>query len=116
MNAFLVTPPTAFRTPICRLGLATRGNTHLTPAAIHHALERGVNFLNWCGTPDALSQTIADLGPRRREVIVCVQFEARTAMEAASEFDQIMRELRTDHIDVLTFYYVEEAAEWQEIA
>src|SRR5436190_1893994 len=107
MNSFLVTPPTAFRTPysvlctpICRLGLATRGNTHLTPADIHHALERGVNFLNWCGAPDALSQVIAELGPRRRDVMVCVQFEARTASEAASEFRQILGELRTDHVDV----------------
>jgi predicted aldo/keto reductase-like oxidoreductase len=116
MNSFLVTQSTAFRIPICRLGLATRGNTHLTPADIHHALGRGVNFLNWCGTPDALSQTIAELGPRRPEVMVCVQFEARTADEAASEFDQILRALRTDHVDVLTFYYVEEAAEWQQIA
>src|SRR5262249_25942684 len=92
--------------PVCRLGLATRGSGHLTPADVHHALERGVNFLNWCGTPDALSRTVAELGPRRRKVIVCVQFEARTAPDAEREFRQILRELRTDYVDVLTFYYV----------
>jgi predicted aldo/keto reductase-like oxidoreductase len=98
-----------------RLGLATRGNTHLTPDDIHHAIDRGINFLNWCGTPDALSQVIPELGPRRREVMVCVQFEARTAEEAERELGQILRELKTDYIDALTFYYVEEPAEWEQI-
>ncbi len=101
---------------IRRLGLATRGNGHLTDDDIAHALDRGVNLLNWCGTPDALSRTIASLGSRREHVMVCVQFEARTADEARNELRQILNELRTDYIDVLTFYYVEEAAEWQEIS
>src|SRR5437867_4188707 len=65
--------PSSFR--VCRLGLATRGGSDLTVGDVQHALARGVNFLNWCGTPDALSQAIADLGPRRQEVLVCVQFE-----------------------------------------
>ena len=32
-----------------------------------------------------------------------------------TELARILRELRTDYVDVLTFYYVEEAAEWQQI-
>src|SRR5262245_21855141 len=68
--------------PLCRLGLATRGGTHLTVHDIHVALDRGINFLNWCGVPDSLSATIAELGPRRDRVTICVQFEARTAPEA----------------------------------
>lgn len=104
-----------FGRPICRLGLATRGNGHLTADDIGLALDRGVNFLNWCGQPDALSRTIAELGPRRRDVLVCVQFEARTAVEARTELRQILDELHTDYVDVLTFYYVEEAEEWRQI-
>src|SRR5262249_11866394 len=99
----------------CRLGLATRGNTHLTPDDVGHALERGVNFLNWCGVPDSLSRAVGHLGPRRRGVMVCVQFEARTAAGARAELGQILRQLRSDYVDVLTFYYVEEPAEWQQI-
>jgi predicted aldo/keto reductase-like oxidoreductase len=115
LRATLAGPESSLARSVCRLGLATRGNTHLTPADVEHALEHGVNFLNWCGTPDALSQVIAKLGPRRSEVVVCVQFEARTAAEARQELDQILRQLQTDYVDVLTFYYVEEPSEWEQI-
>src|SRR5205085_6204014 len=73
------------------------------------------NFLNWCGVPDGLSQAVAGLGQRREEVCVCVQFEARTAAEARTELPGLLKQLGSDFIDVLTFYYVEEAAEWQQI-
>jgi predicted aldo/keto reductase-like oxidoreductase len=116
---FLLTPfrsPRAGRhEPMCRLGLATRGQGELTPDDVFHAVERGVNFLNWCGNPDGLSRAVADLGRRRNEVAVCVQFEARTATEAATELRQILHELHTDYVDVLTFYYVEEPDEWRQI-
>jgi predicted aldo/keto reductase-like oxidoreductase len=108
-------PHFTFDRSLCRLGLATRGTNRLTPADIRLAIDRGVNFLNWCGNPDGLSEAIAGLGPRRREVMVCVQFEARTADDARAELANILRELRTDYVDVLTFYYVEEASEWQQI-
>ena len=114
---------TTFRGPhdsderrVCRLGLASRGNTNLGVADVHLAIERGVNFLNWCGTPNPFVRAIAELGPRRPEFVVCVQFEARTARDARAELQHILRELHTDYIDVLTFYYVEEAEEWEEIA
>lgn len=101
---------------VCRLGLASRGAEDLQPADVWHALDRGVNFLNWCGTPDYLSRTITQLGARRTEVLVCVQFEARSALDAARELQHILNELQTDYVDVLTFYYVEELSEWEEIA
>ena len=96
-------------------GLATRGGTHLAVADVRHAIDRGIRFLNWCGTPDSLSRTIAELGPRRQDVMVCVQFEARTAVQADQELSSILRELRTDYVDVVTYYYVESSDEWQEI-
>ena len=102
--------------PVCRLGLATRGDTALTSDDVLSAVDRGVNFLNWCGAPDGLSEAVGELGQRRAGVGVCVQFEARTAADARAELDGILRQLRTDYVDVLTFYYVEAAAEWEEIA
>ena len=67
------------------------------------------------GIGDENDVAIAGLGSRRLEVMVCVQFEARTALEAKSELRQVLRELRTDYVDALTFYYVEVAEEWQQI-
>jgi predicted aldo/keto reductase-like oxidoreductase len=100
---------------VCRLGLATRGDSALAAADVLDAVDRGVNFLNWCGVPDGLSAAVAGLGSRRAEVVVCVQFEARTAVEAKDELSRILDELRTDYVDVLAFYYVEAAEEWEQI-
>jgi predicted aldo/keto reductase-like oxidoreductase len=116
---FLTCPAAAFGKSVCRLGLASRGDRPpLSPDDVLHAIERGVNFLNWPGEADSpggadvLSDAIAALGPRRESIAVCVQFGARTASDAAEELRSILSILRTDYIDVLTFYYVERAAEW----
>lgn len=101
--------------PVCRLGLASRGNTHLAADDVVHAVERGVNFLNWCGHPDGLSQAVASMGKQREQIMVCVQFGARTAAGAEGELEWILEELGTDYVDVLTFYYVEHISEWQQI-
>jgi predicted aldo/keto reductase-like oxidoreductase len=95
--------------------LATRGDTSLAVEDIVYAVERGVTFLNWCGVPDALSQTVAALGQHREEVSVCVQFESRSAEEGAGELVDILSALGTSYVDGLTFYYVETPEEWQEI-
>jgi predicted aldo/keto reductase-like oxidoreductase len=108
-------PRAALPFPVCRLGLATRGDSQLTAGDVGFAVEKGVNFLNWCGVADGLSAFVADLGRRRGDVAVCVQFEARTAAEAEEEMQKILDELHTDYVDVLTFYYVEDRTEWNQI-
>ena len=100
---------------VCRLGLATRGNTHLRPEDVEYAVERGLNYLNWCGKPDGLARAVAGMGARRKDVVVAVQFKSRTAGEAKTEFQWILDQLRTDYLDVATLYYVESEAEWAEI-
>lgn len=115
MHSSLIVNHPKFARPLCRLGLATRGGTGLAPDDVLLALDKGINFLNWCGHPDGLSQAVVELGKRRAEVVVCVQFEARTAHDASSELATILRQLGTDYVDVLTFYYVEHEAEWREI-
>jgi aryl-alcohol dehydrogenase-like predicted oxidoreductase len=112
---FLECSAEAFGKPVCRLGLASRGDGRLSTDDVHHALERGVNFLNWPGSEDAVSRTIAALGPRRAAVVVCTQLAARTAAKAATELRAILAALGTEHIDVLTFYYVEKEWEWDEL-
>jgi predicted aldo/keto reductase-like oxidoreductase len=100
---------------VCRLGLATRGNGHLRPADVEAAISAGINYLNWCGHLDGLSAAIADLGKQRKQVVVAVQFEARTATGAEREFCSILESLQTDYIDIATLYYVEAQPEWDEI-
>ena len=102
-------------TEVCRLGLATRGNTHLKPEDVEWAIKRGVNYLNWCGHPDGLSCAVARMGSVRKQVMVAAQFQARSAREAEREFASMLEELKTDHIDVLTLYYVESQGEWDAI-
>jgi predicted aldo/keto reductase-like oxidoreductase len=122
VSPFLTTAADAFGKPVCRLGLASHGRTSITPDDVLYAVGRGVNFLNWpgeadsSGGADAFSDAVASLGPRREEVVVCVQFGARTAAVAAGELRSILATLQTDYIDLLTFYYVETPGEWQELA
>jgi predicted aldo/keto reductase-like oxidoreductase len=74
-----------------------------------------VNYLNWCGKPDGMSEAVASLGNRRGQVVVAVQFQARTARAAEKEFSRILKQLRTDVLDIATLYYVESEEEWQQL-
>jgi aryl-alcohol dehydrogenase-like predicted oxidoreductase len=118
-DPFLVTP--AFGVPVCRLGLASYGRTAITPDDVLSAVNRGIHFLNWQGLAegasdgDAFTTAVASLGARRRSVVVCAQFGARTGAEAAMELRSALALLGTDYIDVLTLYYVERAEEWGEL-
>ena len=100
---------------VCRLGLATRGNTHLEPDAVEHAIDRGINYLNWCGHADGMSAAVRRLGDRRRNVFVAVQMYAHTRDDAARELGAVLGELGTDYVDVVTFFYMESDDEWREI-
>ena len=98
--------------PVCRLGLASRGNTHLQPDDVHRAIEAGVNYLNWCGHPDGMSRAIGELGRKRDQMVIAVQVSAISGDEMRREFDTLSRELRTDWVDIPTFYWMESSAQW----
>lgn len=121
MHPFLVAPANAFGIPVCRLGLASYGQNAITPDDVLHALDQGVNFLNWAGFAEgpsgdsAFTRAVAVLGARRSSVVVCVQFGARSAADAAEELQSVLAALGTDYVDVLTIYYVEQPAEWEEV-
>lgn len=120
-DAFLSRPAREFGKPVCRLGLASYGQTAITPGDVLAAVERNVNFLNWQGLAegpiegDAFPAAIASLGARRESVVVCAQFGARSESDARAELRSVLAALGTDHIDVLTLYYVEREDEWREI-
>jgi predicted aldo/keto reductase-like oxidoreductase len=121
LSSFLICPADCFGKPVCRLGLASRGGSALSADDVLDALGRGVNFLNWPGeadTPggaDAVSDAVAALGRQRDSVVVCAQFGARSAANAAEEMRSILATLSTDFLDVLTFYYVEALEEWRSL-
>jgi predicted aldo/keto reductase-like oxidoreductase len=100
---------------VMRLGLATRGDTHLRRDDVFLALEHGVNYWNWCSQPDGLSEAVAELGSRRKDVAVAVQLEARGGEGTRRELEELLEQLKTDWLDVITFYYVESPEEWNEI-
>jgi aryl-alcohol dehydrogenase-like predicted oxidoreductase len=118
-HPFLLTH--AFGPPVCRLGLASYGQTAITPDDVLSAVDRGVNFLNWQGLAegatdgDAFTAAVSSLRARRRSVVVCVQFGARNQAEAATELRSALAALGTDYIDLVTLYYVERADEWEEL-
>ena len=120
LHPFLVTPAQAFGRPVCRLGLASYGQTAITLDDVLDALGRGVNFLNWQGLAegptdgDAYCSAVASLGVNRPSVVVCAQFGARSATDAAAELKGVLARIRSDYVDVLTLYYVERAEEWDE--
>ncbi len=101
--------------PVCRLGLATRGNTSLDPEDVERAIDRGINYLNWCRHADGLQEWIRQCADRRSDVRVAVQFFARSADEARTELTVCLNDLGTDYLDVVTYYYVESEPEWQQI-
>jgi aryl-alcohol dehydrogenase-like predicted oxidoreductase len=121
LHPFLVTPAAAFGRPVCRLGLASYGDNTITPDDLLFAISRGVNFLNWQGLAEgasaggAFTRAVAGLGSERSSVVVCAQFGARTAADAATELRAGLDLLGTDYIDVLTLYYVEQSEEWDEL-
>jgi predicted aldo/keto reductase-like oxidoreductase len=99
-----------------RLGLATRGNTRLAADDVAWAVSRGVNYLNGCGYDDGIAQALRERHVERESVVVAMQLAARDASSAAREIEAAFRLLGTERLDVVTFYYVEEAREWEEIA
>jgi aryl-alcohol dehydrogenase-like predicted oxidoreductase len=119
VSPFLTTSSKAFGQPVCRLGLASYGQTSLSVDDMLYAVGRGLNFLNWQGivesSGDTFSKAVSALGDLRPKVVLSVQFGARTADAAALELKSNLSALGTDYIDVLTLYYVERAEEWDEI-
>ncbi|MDA0840043.1 MAG: aldo/keto reductase [Planctomycetota bacterium] len=101
--------------PVCRLGLATRGNTSLDAEDVHMAFERGINYWNWCGKPDGLSNAVGELGAQRDEVVLALQLDTLDSSRDGilRALDSYLKELDTDRIDVATLYYVESEDEWR---
>ena len=99
---------------VLRLGLATRGNTHLPAASVRYAVDRGVNYLNWCGYDDGIRQAVGELD--RTRIVLATQLYAHRGPKILRELEKALKDLKTDWLDVVTFYYMESETEWAEIS
>jgi predicted aldo/keto reductase-like oxidoreductase len=99
-----------------RLGLSTRGNTQITADDVAFAVDRGVNYLNWCGYDDGIAQALRRKLFDRSRVAIAMQLDSRDAASAKTELEDAFRVLGASRIDVVTFYYVESRSEWKQIA
>lgn len=101
--------------PVLRLGLATRGVTRLESEDIEQAVARGINYLNWCGYDDGLARAVRKMRSDREQVVLAIQLQERSRSLAGRELADALRTLHTSWIDVVTFYYVEDIGEWEQI-
>ena len=99
---------------VLRLGLATRGNTHLPAASVRYAVDRGVNYLNWCGYDDGIRQAVGEID--RTRIVLATQLYAHRGPKILRELEKALKDLKTDWLDVVTFYYMESETEWAEIS
>jgi predicted aldo/keto reductase-like oxidoreductase len=74
-----------------------------------------VNYLNWCGHANGMRDAVRRLAPRRADVMIAIQLSARDARGAQRELADVLGELETPYVDVVTYYYVEHRDEWNEI-
>lgn len=101
--------------PVLRLGLATRGNTRLKSQDVEHAVAQGINYLNWCGHDDGLARAVRKMRSDREQVVLAIQLQERSRSLAQRELADALRTLGTSWVDVVTFYYVEDVGEWEQI-
>jgi hypothetical protein len=65
---------------VCRRGLGSRGNGDLDREAVLAALDRGIDYLDWCGQPDGRRDAIRQLDTRRRQVRIAVMHHKVSSM------------------------------------
>lgn len=99
--------------PLLRLGLATRGESSLTAEDVEMAYTCGIRLFNWSGHPDGMSDFIASNRSLRPELFLATQLYARTRKEAAAELKQKLSLLKTETLNLITYYYLETEEEWE---
>jgi diketogulonate reductase-like aldo/keto reductase len=77
---------------------------------MHEAIDRGINFLDNCwdynGGVSEERMGKALTGGYRGKVFLMSKFDGRTKVEAASQIDESLQRLRTDHLDLMQIHEV----------
>ena len=65
------------------------------------ALDRGLNYWNWCGHQDGMAEAIGELGSQRKRVVITAQLWARDEQGVQTELEQVLDRLKVDCLDVV---------------
>ncbi len=85
-------------------------------AVLRRALDKGITFYDpanaYRGSEDKLGRAFAGL---RDKIVIATKTMQRDAAGAAEHIDTSLRQLRTDHVDLLQFHQVAQEEAWQAI-
>jgi aryl-alcohol dehydrogenase-like predicted oxidoreductase len=78
---------------------------------VHAGVDRGINFLDNCwdyhnGNSEVRMGKALAQGGYRRKVFLMTKLDGRTKASAASQLDQSLTRLQTDHLDLVQFHEV----------
>lgn len=112
------------------VALGCEGFTHKTAGEVRecfdHAISHGINFVDiYSSNPELRSNIGAALDGRRDNFVIqghlCTTWEdgqylrTRDAAKTAASFEEMLRQLRTDYIDVGMIHYVDAEADFREV-
>jgi len=115
---------------VSAVALGCEGFMHKTAGEVRecfdHAIARGINFVDiYSSNPELRSNIGAALEGRRENFIIqghlCTTWEngqylrTRDAAKTIASFDEMLRQLRTDYVDVGMIHYVDAEADFREV-
>lgn len=85
-------------------------------AALHRALELGVTFFDTARAYGTSEEMIGRaIGSRRSEYVLATKSLGRTAQAVSADLETSLRNLRTDHVDILFLHTVSDAETYGEV-
>src|SRR4051812_10017721 len=110
---------TGVEVPVLGYGTAPLGKIHLMDAPLlkksvglfHHAIDQGITYLDT--SPDYGSQAkVGEVMPSRRaEVFLATKVNKRRRDDVRTELQQNLKELQTDHVDLIQVHAVNTMAD-----
>ena len=78
---------------------------------VHAGIDRGINFMDNCwdynnGNSEVRMGKALGQGGYRQKVFLMTKIDGRTSASAASQIDQSLTRLQTDHVDLLQFHEI----------
>lgn len=111
---------TGVRVPIIGYGTAPLGKEKNIPrekgvACLHHALDKGITYLDT--SPDYGSEPVVGevMKTRRDEAFLATKINNRSEEGVREELEKSLKNLQTDHVDLIQIHAVNTWADWEQI-